>query len=259
MLADVTRLFAYTLFIVSLCGPWTTYIADLFAIDLFIERPVHQMIWYLLTKFPIAMISGFAFFILPPALFTILYLIRPKDYIFLEKYICYFCKIISVVSTLSLVFVFSNTTFYDNPLGDIFMIDLLILVFVHFMFIFNGNINGETILCGPLYSMVEITQKKIKLKGIGIPILLLIICVPRLTVAFETLELIDSSFIYALKFQEWHPLEIYACIQVITGFVYLSFISAKIDKTIKATLQLLVFIIINNANVASAWLVFLIL
>lgn len=255
---------ALCLVAVSVVGPWTVPLSRLFALSEFERVSVVAMASYMAQKIPKTFALGFHFFVLVPMSFIGLRFCAARRADMLQSAIAIACEIVSIVALPLLWIYISRPVSSPNVMADVFVMDLVTMYLTHVAFIFGvPTLQAWTLACGPLFGMARYLRIRADVRPSSIlgSVAALFVNIGGLYRAYMVL---DSAFgldvfTFTVPFYEWQGYELYAAVNVIFGFVLLC-ASTPAPATVitrrgcAELIDVLLYVILLNANVAAAWI-----
>lgn len=252
------------LFGVSLIGPWTVPVYRLFGLSEFEQVSVIDMSVYMAKKIPMSFGQGFVPFVLVPACFVVLRSVWPRCANILQACIAIVCEIASIV-TLPLFWIpFGRSRHSANIMGDVFVVDLVTMYITHALLVFGARaLPPWSLACGPLFGLARYIRTNADTRPSSLlgGVLALYANVGGLYRAYTALhdEFGLDVFTQTVGIHEWRGYEVYAAVNVVGGFVLIcsSIPPASKIKTWRGVgdlVELTLYVILLNANVAAAWI-----
>lgn len=239
------------LWLVLAIGPWTVGLANTFAFREFEANAVHRMVVYLIAKVPISLWRGFFFFVLPPSVLLCLRYIRPKAATLLYWLLLNGGLFVSVMC-LFLLLVPSTHNELD-PLAQTITADFVLMLLFHVFLIYCEELHPLTFVGGPLFGMCRYyKQSTPRRTSTPLSFLFVYSMIGCLYNAYKRLD--DQVLTNRFPLYEWSGFEMYSLISVCYAFILIS-ASVQIPRDVYECLEVIVFIVLLNANIAAAWAV----
>ena len=259
---DVDWWLTSLLFGISLIGPWTVPVYRLFGLCEFEDVSVVDMSVYMAKKIPMSFGRGFVPFVLVPACFIVLRSAWSRGADILQACIAVVCEVASII-TLPLFWIpYGGSA--SNVMGDVFVVDLVTMYIIHALLIFGARaLPPWSLACGPLFGLTRYirTNADIRPSSLLGGVLALYANVGGLYRAYNVLhdEFGLDVFTQTVGFNEWRGYEVYAAVNVVGGFVLICssippVTNLKTWRGIGILLDLILYVILLNANVAAAWI-----
>ena len=250
------------LFGISLIGPWTVPVYRLFGLCDFEDVSVIDMSVYMAKKIPMSFGRGFVPFVLVPACFIVLRSIWSRGADILQGCIAVVCEVASI-TTLPLFWIpYGGSA--SNVIGAVFVVDLVTMYIIHALLIFGARaLPPWSLACGPLFGLTRYirTNADIRPSSLLGGVLALYANVGGLYRAYNVLhdEFGLDVFTQTVGFNEWRGYEVYAAVNVVGGFVLICSsippaMNLKTWRGFGILLELILYVILLNANVAAAWI-----
>jgi len=215
-----------------------------------------EMVPSLFAQIPRSFLSGFWGFVVFPVLALLLQWKFAVRYAQGRSLLFRALEVGSFVST-GLLFVPYNREPTYNALGQTFVVDVILMIGYHIVLGLSGAVASDSVVAGPTYAMIaDIGRDSPSGSWVG-GVCVILICVPALKTAYEELFSADGLVLRnTVSLAEWSPFELYAAYHVLTGFVILTLGAPVPSATPLSLAKAVVFIVISNANVAAAWIMF---
>jgi hypothetical protein len=234
----------------------------LFGLCEFENVSVVDMSVYMAKKIPMSFGRGFVPFVLVPACFIVLRSAWSRGADILQACIAGVCEVASII-TLPLFWIpYGGSA--SNVMGDVFVVDLVTMYIIHALLIFGARaLPPWSLVCGPLFGLTRYirTNADIRPSSLLGGVLALYANVGGLYRAYNVLhdEFGLDVFTQTVGYHEWRGYEIYAAVNVVGGFVLICSsippaMNLKTWRGIGILLELILYVILLNANVAAAWI-----
>lgn len=250
------------LFGISLIGPWTVPVYRLFGLCEFEQVSVVDMSVYMAKKVPLTFGRGFVPFVLVPVCFIVLRSVSSRAANILQACIAVVCEVASII-TLPLFWIPSGGS-ASNVMGDVLVVDLVTMYIIHGLLIFGARaLPPWSLACGPLFGLTRYIRTNADTRPSSLlgGVLALYANVGGLYRAYNVLhdEFGLDVFTQTVGYHEWRGYEMYAAVNVVGGFVLICSsippaFNLKTWRGFGNLFELILYVILLNANVAAAWI-----
>lgn len=240
--------FIFMLFV----GPWTCGIGRILGLHVFSEISVHEMALYLIKRVPNTFLRGIIPFIAVPVTLIFIRWMFPKM-AFLLREIVFACAMMASICGIPLLFMPLETYREEpNPMGRVLAADLIFMWMVHLYFCIHEILPPLTIVYGPLFGMCMFLKSPQKC-SVHAAIAVLYASMGALYEAYNDLPEEHATFVQTTPLAQWRSIELYGAISVVGGVLVLC-VSIIPPRSCTKCMQIFAYIILLNANVASAWM-----
>ena len=233
-------------------GPWMQGVFEVLGFDSFQNHKVVDMIVDMVIKIPRTFWTGALYFVIVPFVLLFMRKIRRRFSIIVYYFLLKLAPYVSVMSLIVCMSLPSSSRLNSNAVGEVFVLDLLYMFMWQVVLIINQEISYTSIIFGPLFALsMHLGKEPPRYYSITTSVLVLYLTIGGLYKGYSRQN--GDIFEIDVPLSEWTGLELYSGISIIYSFILICS-SIPFPKSIIEFLEVCLYLILLNGNVAAAWI-----